>query len=130
MNTPRQLLSWKYIARAPAVYAAPAPVVKYIARAPAVYAAPAPVVECIDPAPAVSYATLVPLQYAVPVHHAAPTMIVTEVVVSRDDNPDVLQQPQVGYAASMQNGAPVQYGGPVRYAVCCQTESARGNLLT
>merc|ERR1712012_1426491 len=46
----------EYIAPAPAVYAAPAPVVEYIAPAPAVVAAPAPVVEYFAPAPAVSYA--------------------------------------------------------------------------
>eukprot|EP00450_Noctiluca_scintillans_P011998 CAMPEP_0194501182 /NCGR_PEP_ID=MMETSP0253-20130528/21718_1 /TAXON_ID=2966 /ORGANISM="Noctiluca scintillans" /LENGTH=44 /DNA_ID= /DNA_START= /DNA_END= /DNA_ORIENTATION= len=43
-------------------------------------------------------------------------MTVTGVDLNRDGIPDVLQQPQVGYAAPMQYGAPVQYGGPVSYA--------------
>ena len=46
----------EFLAPAPAVYAAPAPVVEYIALAPAVsYAAPAQVVEYLAPAP-VAYA--------------------------------------------------------------------------
>ena len=53
------------IAPAPAVYAAPAPVVEYIAPAPAVYAAQAPVEKYIAPPPAV-YAAPAPVEYFAP----------------------------------------------------------------
>merc|ERR1712136_669034 len=65
---------------APAVYAAPAPVVEYIAPAPAVVAAPAPVVEYIAPAPAVSYAApaqVVEYVAPAPVAYAAPVATAT-----------------------------------------------------
>ena len=86
-------------------YAAPAPVVEYIS--PAVYAAPAPVVEFFTHAPAESYAAPTPIHYVAPVSCRAPTMTVTGVDLNRDGIPDVLQQPWVGFGASVHYGAPV-----------------------
>ena len=57
----------EYITHAPAVFAAPAPVDKYIAPAPAVYAAPAPVVEHNTPVPAVYVPPAPVMEYLAPV---------------------------------------------------------------
>merc|ERR1712136_617183 len=59
-------------------------------------AEPAPVVEYIRPAS--TFQT------------APSTVTVTGVDMNRDGIPDVLQQPQSGYRAPVQYGAPVNYG--------------------
>ena len=46
-----------------------------------------------------------PVQYGVPVSYGAATMTVTNVDLNRDNIPDVLQQPQVSYAAPVQFSA-------------------------
>ena len=114
----RLLSSWmrRKSSPAPAVYAAPVPVVEYISPAPAGYTAPAAlvepaltvfaahdaVVEYISLATAMSLAAPTSVQYATPVKHAAPEqygapmMTVNGVDLNRDGISDVLQQPQVG----------------------------------
>ena len=93
----------------------PAPVVSYAAPAKTVSAAPAEMVDYISPAPAMSAAGL-PGRYAVPVQHAVPTLPVAGINLNRDDIPDVLQQPQVGFAAPTQNGASVPFRAQVNHA--------------
>jgi len=58
------------------------------------------------------------VQYGAPRSYGS-TMTVTGVDMNRDGIPDVLQQPQVGY------GAPVQYGAPVGAVPTFQTVTAQ-----
>ena len=88
----------------------PAPAASYtlpqtgiVAAPPApIVVAPAPVVECTQAAPTFQTAPV--------------TVTVTGVDMNRDGTPDVLQQPQVGYSA------PVQYGAPVGAAPTFQIQ--------
>ena len=75
----------EYIAPAPAVYAAPAPVVEHITPVPVVYAAPAPVMEYLAPVPAVFQAPTPVVEFLAPVEeyispvplaHTAPAPVV------------------------------------------------------
>ena len=89
----------KYIAPAPATptllveYIFSAPAVSYAAPAPAAYAAPAPVAMCISKAPAVSYAAQ--SRQRTPLRRQRWS-------VNKDGILDVLQQPQINYAALVQ----------------------------
>ena len=53
-------------------------------------------------------------------------MAASGVDLKRDGIPDVLQQPQVGFGAPVQNGAPVHYAPPVCYAAQAPTMAATG----
>ena len=117
MNTFLQRQGELRCASADGLIAVPAPVVKYVAPATVVFSAapastvvvaPAPVVECTSPAPTVDYAAGVPVQYVVPVQHAAPTIPVAGINLNRDGIPNVRQQPHVSLAAPTQCGAPVR----------------------
>ena len=55
-----------YVAPAPAVHAAHAPMEEHIASTPVVLMVPATVIKCIVPAPAVSYVASAPAMYVVP----------------------------------------------------------------
>ena len=99
---------------APAGYVAATLVTAFSSLADAVYPASAPVIQYIAPARCEPSS---PAQYAGPVHHEAATMSVTCIDVKRDDTPDVLQQSQVSYAASMGNGRPMSYVSTLQNAL-------------
>ena len=96
---------WRH-SPAPPGYAASPLVTTFSSPAAAVYPASAPVDQCITPACCESSS---PAQYAGPAHHEAVTMTVTCIDLNRDGTPDVLQQPQVSYAAAMEYGRPRSY---------------------